>query len=459
MPRSGVVVVSLVGSPGASPGRFFASDPTSIPENQQPSHESSGKPPVSALITTTNCDRLPARGQKIGERGGGLARRRYQKGRVILKGKKNPNWHGRWREDVIEDGQIRRIERSEVLGSKSDFPTKKLALRELEKRLTVVNDIRYRARPTATFIEFASRWESLVLVQHKPSTQATIRSHIRKHLNPFFGRMQMRDIGTEEVQRFIATVSVSAKTKKNLLATLQMHWKSARSWGYVAHDAISDVVLPKRQRVVQRSYTLEEIQRILEAAPDPERTLYWLAAETAMRGGELCGLQISDFDFGRGLVRVNRSVWRGKAQSTKSEHPDRCFALSPQLVCHLVEYLKRWTPNEEEWLFATRNGTPWDQNLVVKRKLQPLLASLAIKRGGLHAFRHANITLMDQLRVPLKVRMQRVGHSDPSITFTYTHVDSEDDVKFAEQLGGILRPNAPKSKEEGVAPGGQPLVN
>jgi hypothetical protein len=25
--------------------------------------------------------------------------------------------------------------------------------------------------------------------------------------------------------------------------------------------------------------------------------------------------------------------------------------------------------------------------------------------------------------------------------------------------GGILRPNAPKSKKEGVAPGGQPLVN
>jgi len=84
--------------------------------------------------------------------------------------------------------------------------------------------------------------------------------------------------------------------------------------------------------------------------------------------GELCGLQISDFDFERGLVRVNRSVWRGKLQSTKSEHPERCFALSPQLVYHLKEYLRRWTPNEKGWLFATRNGTPWDQNLVVKRK-------------------------------------------------------------------------------------------
>ncbi|HTT20090.1 MAG TPA: site-specific integrase [Candidatus Sulfotelmatobacter sp.] len=329
-----------------------------------------------------------------------------------------------------------------------------MAQRELDKRLAVVNDPRYRARPTATFTEFAARWESLVLVQHKPSTQATLRSHLRKHLIPFFGRMQMRDLGPEEVQRFISSVSVSPKTKKNLVVTLQMLWKAARSWGYVAHDAVSDVVLPKRQRVSQRFYTLEEIQRILEAATEPERTLYWLAAETAMRGGELCGLQVSDFDFARGLVRVNRSVWRGKVQSTKSEHPDRCFALSPQLVYHLAQYLKRWAPNKGGWLFATRNGTPWDQSLLVKRKLQPLLSSLGLKRGGLHAFRHANITLMDQLRVPLKVRMQRVGHSNAAMTFIYTHVDSEDDVKFAEQLGGILRPNR---KKKGLPLVGNPL--
>ena len=104
-------------------------------------------------LRTGNCDRLPARGQKIGERGGGLARRRYQQGRLFLRGKKNPVWVGRWREDEINDGCIRRAERSEVLGSKSDFPTKRLAQRELDKRLAVVNDPRYRARPTATFAE------------------------------------------------------------------------------------------------------------------------------------------------------------------------------------------------------------------------------------------------------------------------------------------------------------------
>jgi integrase len=259
----------------------------------------------------------------------------------------------------------------------------------------------------------------------------------------------MRDIGPEEVQRFVSSVKLSAKTARNLFATMQMLWKSARVWGYVAHDAVSDVVLPKRHRVARRFFSVEEVQRILAAAPEPHHTFYWLAVETGMRAGELCGLRVCDFDLERGLVSVRQSVWRGKVQSPKSENAVRCFALSPRLLAHVADFLKRWKPNEKGFLFATRNGTPWDANLLVKRKLYPLLDSLGIERGGLHAFRHTNSTLMDRLGVPLKVRQERLGHSDPSLTLgVYTHVASEDDFRFVEQLDGILRPNAPK-KENG----------
>ncbi len=127
---------------------------------------------------------------------------------------------------------------------------------------------------------------------------------------------------------------------------------------------------------------------------------------------------------------------------------------------HLAEYCNGWRPNEKGLLFVTRTGTPWDANLLVKRKLYPLLDSLGIERGGLHAFRHTNSTLMDQLRAPFKVRQERLGHKDVTLTLdTYTHPVSDDDVRLAAQLDGILRPNAPKLKKEGVAPGGQPLVN
>jgi hypothetical protein len=60
-----------------------------------------------------------------------VARRRYQKGSVdFVDGK----WRGRWREDVVlADGTVKRLNRRKVLGTKEDFATKRLALRDIMK--------------------------------------------------------------------------------------------------------------------------------------------------------------------------------------------------------------------------------------------------------------------------------------------------------------------------------------
>jgi integrase len=209
-------------------------------------------------------------------------------------------------------------------------------------------------------------------------------------------------------------------------------------------------------------FTLDEVQRILAQAEEPYRTFYWLAAETGMRAGELCGSTVDDLDLERRLLYVRQSSWRGKLQSPKTENSIRVFALSAELLEHLKGYLLHWRPNAARLLFATRNGTPWDANILVKRKLRPLLVGLGIERCGLHAFRHTNETLMDRIGAPLKVRQERLGHSDPRLTLeVYTHVASEDDSRVASELGKvlsarILHPLAPKSEMGGLVVMRQP---
>ena len=159
-------------------------------------------------------------------------------------------------------------------------------------------------------------------------------------------------------------------------------------------------------------------------------------------------------------LRVEQSSWRGNIQQPKTVNSVRSFAISPELSSHLREFLSRWRPNSRRLIFSTRNGTPWDANLLVKRKLQPLLERLGIRRCGLHAFRHADETLMDRLGVPLKVRQQRLGHSDPRPTLgVYTRLASEDDHGIAGQLGRLLHPFAPTEKGKGPARIEQALVS
>ena len=121
----------------------------------------------------------------------------------------------------------------------------------------------------------------------------------------------------------------------------------------------------------------------------------------------------------------------------------RVVELSPQACSQLRKFLSAWHPNKLRLLFATRNGTPWDQNLPLKRKFRPLLVALNIQvpRGnGFHAFRHANATLMSSFGASQKLRQQRLGHADGSpVTETiYTHVISEDGKRIAAQLGNAV---------------------
>jgi integrase len=86
--------------------------------------------------------------------------------------------------------------------------------------------------------------------------------------------------------------------------------------------------------------------------------------------------------------------------------------------------------------------------MFVPKFLERTPAVRQISCAHLQEFRHTNSTLMDCLGVPLKVRQQRLGHSDSSLTLdVYTHVASEDDVRVAEQMGGILRPKRRTAQE------------
>jgi Phage integrase, N-terminal SAM-like domain len=123
-----------------------------------------------------------------------MARRRYQKGSVFLRGKRDPVWIGRWREDVIVNNEVKRIRKSEFLGYKKDFPTMKLALRELEARLAPVNRPNSRPLRTETFSQFSTWWAKNVMTQFKRSSRSAFASQLRVHLVPYFGRLLMKDI-------------------------------------------------------------------------------------------------------------------------------------------------------------------------------------------------------------------------------------------------------------------------
>lgn len=386
-------------------------------------------------------------GQPTTGRERSLSRRRYQRGSLILRGTREKKWVARWLEDVIEDGVRKRVHRSEVIGTQKQFPTKRLAQRELERMLSRVNSVSYQPRNLVTFVSFAEKWKTLVLPTHKTSAQRSEASHIKQYLVPYFGEMNLAEITGETIQGFVQSLTVAPKTVRNIIATLRSIWKTAKAWKYVEGNPFDGLRLPELPPARQPFLTVEQARDVIANANEPFRTMFWIVAETGMRGGEVCGLSVDDIDLEQGVVTVWRSAWHGKLQSPKTENAVRCFSISPELIEHLRSYLnEHWRDesNPDRLLFPTKSGRPLDNGDVVTRYFHPILDKLGLRREGmkigLHALRHGNATVMDRLNVPTRVRQARLGHAQFATTFRYTHMVSEDDRRVARELGKMLSP-------------------
>jgi integrase len=365
-----------------------------------------------------------------------MARRRFQRGQLLLRGTRRPVWIGRWREDEVQDGKIVRVQKWEILGTKKDYPTRKLALRALEDRLATINNIAYRPRPVAKFKEFAEKWQRIVLPNLKPSSQAPIRSQLRKHLLPAFGAVAMKDLSGELLQSFVADCDLNPKTIKNLIGTLRIMWNTAKAWDYVSHNPFSGLVLPKWDAPEQPVFSPEQVKHIIAAAEPPYDTVFWLVAQTGIRRGEVCALDVGHVNLNECVIVVKRSRNGRHITDNKSRKP-RVFSISPRLAQRLESFVKGRKPDEP--LFLTAEGKRLHPDNFVKRKLKPLLEGMGLE-GGLHAFRHGNATVQDRLHTPMKVRQERLGHAAPRTTMGYTHLVGDDDRRLVQQLDELFCP-------------------
>lgn len=363
-----------------------------------------------------------------------MARTRYQHGEIVTKhGKTHDSFMGRWREDVrLPNGATVRRKRSKVLGIVGQI-TEKQAYRKLEAVLARVNDPGYQPDCSGTFQALAQEWGEQAFSDMKPSTVLNMTGHLRNHLLPFFGTQQVREITTRDIDRFLFQLSVSKKTKKNIFSTLKLILKQGRAWGNVRENVWESAKKIGKSETEVRAYADAEVESILSRSAGAVRLFYWLAVETGMRAGELCGLRICDVDPFKKLVSVRQAVWHGKVQTPKTKNAIRNIPIPVEIVDALRTHIGGRTAG---FVFATKNGTPWNADLVLKRHLR---GKLKVTDGNLHMFRHTFATRQLHAGVSVSVVSKLLGHGSISTTLNiYAHVLAEHLEQFEQQRARIL---------------------
>ena len=156
----------------------------------------------------------------------------------------------------------------------------------------------------------------------RPSTFDGYRRNIELHVLPAIGRVPLRHVRAEHLERLYASLLDHGRARRNggldTKTVHEIHMVLRRALG----DAVRRGILirnpaelahaPKRRPIAStemRCWNASQLNDFLQASSaHPLYTVFWLAANTGMRRGELLGLRWEDIDLQARRLSVNRSL-------------------------------------------------------------------------------------------------------------------------------------------------------
>src|ERR1700729_2702961 len=183
-------------------------------------------------------------------------------------------------------------------------------------------------------------------------------------------------------------------------------------------DLSRRLVLARFPRKLPAVLSVEEVGRLLEAAPGPKyRAALGTAYGAGLRVSEVAALKIGDIDSTRMLIRVEQ----GKGRK------DRNAMLSPQLL----ELLRDWWREGRRlgvllprgWLFPGRNPVQPLSTRQLNRAVHAAAEAAGIKkRVSPHTLRHSFAAHLLEQDTDIRVIQVLLGHAKLDTTALYTRV-------------------------------------
>jgi integrase/recombinase XerC len=233
-------------------------------------------------------------------------------------------------------------------------------------------------------------------------------------------------------------------------STLQRKLSAARSFfqqllkqGQIDAHPAAGLRQRRGERKLPAALSVEELEQLLEApdAGDPagrrDRAILELVYSAGTRAAETVGLDQSDLDLARGLVRLF-----GKGRK------ERMGALGPQAVAALQAYLAdekrpKPTPRARQAVFLNARGgrlTTRSLGRILERHLRR--AGL-VRHASPHTLRHSFATHLLDRGADLRSVQELLGHAHLTTTQIYTHVSIErlrETYEKAHPRAGATRP-------------------
>lgn len=304
----------------------------------------------------------------------------------------------------------------------------------------------------------------LFLVEHKntvkPGTYATTVRYAKLHILPKIANKRIDTFTVLDCQKLVnqwAEYFNSAKYPKGIT---QQVFDYAIKMNIMFDNPMRKVKLPKRKYTVNevnKFYSTEELKHFFDCVKDYGNMKYLaffrLLAFTGMRKGEALALNWSDIDFNKKEVHITKGVVLDENEipiisTTKTKKSVRTVSLDDASLA----ILKKWKIEQAKELMSIGINSlnkhqllfTYDANKLYRPSysncwLEQIIKKYNLKKITMHGFRHSHCSLLFEMKTPIQVVQERLGHSNIKTTMDiYTHVTEKQRDEVADNFANYL---------------------
>lgn len=331
------------------------------------------------------------------------------------------------------DGRRERIwGRPGAPGRFADLPNSKVGALEAERRAIALAltgkpiDVpppreEDQTRRVPTVEEYAATFLRTHRPNQKPSSRRSKEGIVKSCLLPHFGHLRLDEIRQEHVDEFArATLErCTAKTVNNRLSVLSSLIKYAAANRVIAKPTLRLKIEAMAPELV--AVSMNDVDRLVEAAEPLYRAAVLLAAEAGLRAGELRGAQWTDAR--KGQLHVRRALDTATGEVIPPKHNKARIVSLSERVLAALETL----PRRGIWILSKPDGRPLQHGQDLYCPIVALYrrAGVALPPAPLHSLRHTFGTTLAAEGVPLPVIQELMGHASIETTRRYIHVGEE----------------------------------
>lgn len=295
-----------------------------------------------------------------------------------------------------------------------------------------------------TFRSFVEHYEEDRRSRIKDSTWDSKEHIIRTKLLPYFGKLKMCNITSQQIIRWQNELidyrdqdgnsysPVYLKSIQNQVSAIFNH--AVKYYNLKENPCKKAGSMGKKKNREMKFWTKEEYLKFIDAMMDKPLSfyafemLYWCG----IREGELLALTPADFDFTRHTVTINKTFQHTKGQDSitppKTEKSNRTITMPRFLVEEMQEYLNmQYDIGLDDRMFPITKS-------YLYREMQRGCQETGVQRIRIHDLRHSHISLLIDQGFSAVAIADRVGHESIDITYNYAHLFPSKQAEMADKL-------------------------